>query len=225
MIPWEFLDSARVPGGEGELNLYRRGVEFAIRVGNRELMNSRVHASEEALAGLAVARVADRSRARILIGGLGMGFTLAEALRRIGPEGRIEVAELVSGVVAWNRGPLAHLTGHPLQDPRVTVRETDVVEVLRATREAYDAILMDVDNGPEGLARRANDWLYARPGLEAAQAALRSAGVLAVWSSGPHAVFAQRLRRVEFTVTEVRVPARGSGKGRHHTIWLAQRAT
>ena len=225
MIPWEFLDSAPVPGGEGELGLYRRGEEFAIRLGNRELMNSRVHASEEALAALAVARVSSRAQPRFLIGGLGMGFTLAEVLRHLGPEGRVEVAELVPAVVAWNRGPLAHLAGHPLQDARVTVREVDVAQVLRVTRQVYDAILLDVDNGPKGLARRDNDWLYARPGLEAAQAALRSAGVLAVWSSGPHAVFVQRLRRVGFAVSEVRVPARGSGKGRRHTIWIAERAT
>jgi spermidine synthase len=154
-----------------------------------------------------------------------MGFTLAEVLRHLGPEGRVEVVELVAAVVAWNRGSLAHLAGHPLRDARVTVREADVAEVLRAARQAYDVILLDVDNGPEGLARRENDWLYARPGLEAVQAALRPAGVLAVWSSGPHAVFAQRLRRVGFAVSEVRVPARESGKGRRHTVWLAARTT
>jgi spermidine synthase len=225
MIPWEFLESAQVPGNGGELCLYRRGAEFSIRVGNRELMNSRVHGSEEALAELACVRVADRPRPRILIGGLGMGFTLAAALRRLGPEGRVVLAELVPAVVAWNRGPLAALAGHPLQDGRVTVREVDVAQILRATRQPYDAILLDVDNGPEGLARRENDWLYARPGLEAAHAALRPAGVLAVWSAAPNQVFAQRLRRVGFTVDEVHVPARSSRKGRRHTIWLAGRAS
>jgi len=224
MIPWEYLESASVPGNGGEIRLYRRDAEFSIRVGNRELMNSRVHASEEALATLAIARVADRARPRILIGGLGMGFTLAAVLRHLGPEGRVVVAELVPAVVAWNRGPLASLAGHPLQDARVTVREVDVAQILRGTRQAYDAILLDVDNGPEGLARRDNDWLYARPGLEAAQAALRPAGVLAVWSASPHPVFVQRLRRVGFKVDEVCVPARESRKGRRHTIWLAGRA-
>ena len=223
MIPWEFLESTQVPGNGGELCLYRRGAEFSIRVGNRELMNSRVHGSEEALAELAYARVAGRPRPRILIGGLGMGFTLAATLRRLGPEGRVVVAELVPAVVAWNRGPLAALAGHPLQDARVAVREVDVAQILRETRQAYDAILLDVDNGPEGLARRENDWLYARPGLEAAHAALRPAGVLAVWSAAPNQVFAQRLRRVGFTVDEIQVPARRSGKGRRHTIWLARR--
>jgi spermidine synthase len=224
MIPWEFLDSAPIPDGHGELSLYRRGEEFAIRVGNRELMNGRVHASEEALADIAMPRVSNRARRRILIGGLGMGFTLAAVLRHLGPEGCVDVAELVPAVVAWNRGPLAHLAGYPLQDARVTVREADVGHVLRVAREAYDAILLDVDNGPEALARKDNEWLYARPGLEAAQAALRPAGVLAVWSAGPHAVFAQRLRRVGFVVTELHVPARSSGKGRRHTIWLAERS-
>ena len=223
MIPWEFLESAQVPGNGGELGLYRRDTEFSIRVGNRELMNSRLHGSEEALAELACARIAGRPRPRILIGGLGMGFTLAAALRRLG-EGRVTVAELVPTVVAWNRGPLAALAGHPLQDARVAVYEVDVAQILRATHQAYDAILLDVDNGPEGLARRENDWLYARPGLEAAHTALRPAGVLAVWSAAPNQAFAQRLRRVGFTVDEVHVPARSSGKGRRHTIWLAGRA-
>ena len=223
MIPWEFLESARVPGGEGELGLYRRGEEFAIRVGNRELMNSRVHGSEEALAELACVRIAGRHRPWILIGGLGMGFTLAAALRGVGPEGRVVVAELVPGVVAWNRGPLAALAGHPLEDSRASVREEDVAQILRAERQSFDAILLDVDNGPEGLARKENDWLYSRPGLEAAYSALRPAGVLAVWSSGPHSVFAQRLRRAGFTVDEIQVPARSASKGRRHTIWLAGR--
>lgn len=225
MIPWEFLESARVPDTGEEICLYRRGTEFSIRVGNRELMNSRIHGSEEALAELAYARIAGRPRPRILIGGLGMGFTLAAALRRLGTEGRVEVAELVPAVVAWNRGPLAALAGHPLQDARVTVREADVAQVVRAMRLAFDAILLDVDNGPEALARRENDWLYARPGLEAAHAALQPGGVLAVWSAAPDQVFARRLCRAGFAVEEVRVPARRSRKGKRHTIWLAGRAT
>ena len=166
-----------------------------------------------------VKRVHDVKRTRqILI------FTLAAALRWLG-EGRVTVAELVPTVVAWNRGPLAALAGHPLQDARVTVQEIDVAQILRATHQAYDAILLDVDNGPEGLARRENDWLYARPGLEAAHTALRPAGVLAVWSAAPNQDFARRLRRVGSTVDEVHVPARSSGKGRRHTIWLAGRAS
>jgi len=224
MIPWEYLESAQVPGNGGELSLYRRGEEFSIRAGNRQLMNSRVHGSEEALAELACARVAGRPAPRVLIGGLGMGFTLAAVLRGLGAEGRVVVAELVPAVVAWNRGHLAALAGLPLQDARVTIQEVDVAQIFRATRQAYDAILLDVDNGPEALGRQENNWLYARPGLEAAHAALRPAGVLAVWSAAPNQVFAQRLRRVGFTVDEVHVPARSCGKGRRHTIWLAGRA-
>lgn len=224
MIPWEFLDRAPVPGGGEEMCLYRRGEELSIRVGRRELMNSRVHGSEEALAELACARVTDRPGPRVLIGGLGMGYTLAAALRRLGSEGRVVVAELVPAVVVWNRGPLAGLAGRPLQDDRVSVCEVDVAQMLRAERHAYDAILLDVDNGPAALGRKDNDWLYARSGLEAAWAALRPAGVLAVWSAGPNQVFAQRLRRVGFAVEEVHVPARGSRGGKRHTLWLAGRS-
>jgi spermidine synthase len=222
MIPWEYLDGTVTSGG-GELLLYRRGEEFSIRVGNRELMNSRAHRSEDALAEFALARIAGRAHPRVLIGGLGMGFTLGAALRRLGPEGRVVVAELVPAVVAWNRDLLAHLAGHPLQDGRVTVRELDVAQLLRSEREAYDAILLDVDNGPAALSRKENDWLYARPGLEAALAALRPAGVLAVWSAGADPVFAQRLRRVGYQVEEVWVPANQTGKGRRHLISLAAR--
>jgi spermidine synthase len=222
MVPWEYLESATVPGG-GELSLYRRGEEFSIRVAGRELMNSRVHGSEETLAEMAIARLADRPRPRLLIGGLGMGFTLAAALRRLGPEGRVVVAELVPAVVIWNRGPLAALAGRPLEDGRASVHAGDVAEVLRAERQAYDAILLDVDNGPEGLVRKGNDWLYARPGLEAAFAALRPGGVLAVWSAAPSAVFVQRLRRAGFAVEERRARAREARGGRRHTIWLATR--
>ena len=225
MIPWKFLDSAQVPGNGKELRLYKRDGEFSIRVDGCELMNSCVHGSEDALAELACARVADRPRPRVLIGGLGMGYTLAAALHRLGAEGQVVVAELVPAVVEWNRGPLADLAGHPLQDHRVTVREVDVAQILQAEHGAYDAILLDVDNGPEGLTRKGNDWLYARAGLDAAFAALRPAGVLAVWSASPNRAFAQRLRRVRFEVDEVCVRARGPRGGGRHTIWLAGRSS
>jgi spermidine synthase len=223
MRPWILLDSADVPGDGGELRLYRRGDEFSIKVAGRgELMNSRVHGSEDALAEQACARLAPGIQPRLLIGGLGMGFTLAAALRHIGGQGRVEVAELVPAVVAWNRGPLGEVAGDPLRDPRVSVREGDVARVLAAARQAYDAILLDVDNGPEGLTRRANDWLYGVNGLNAAYAALRPQGLLAVWSAGPDRDFAQRLRKVGFDVEEVRVHAHGS-KGARHVIWFARR--
>lgn len=223
MIPWEYLESAPVPGGEGELSLYRRGAEYSIRVAGRELMNSRLHGSEEALAGLACERIRGRLAPRLLIGGLGMGYTLAAALRRVGSDGRVVVAELVPAVVAWNRGPLADLAGRPLEDARVVVHDGDVARVLQAEAVAFDAILLDVDNGPEGLVRKGNDWLYARPGLAAAFAALRPGGVLAVWSANPSRVFADRLRRAGFAVDEVRARAREHRGGRQHTIWLAIR--
>lgn len=222
MIPWELLGCAQVPGGGEELSLYKRGGEFSIRVNSRELMNSRAHGSEDALAELACEKIADRHRPRVLIGGLGMGYTTAAALRRLGPGTRIVVAELVPAVVEWNRGPLADLAGHPLQDSRVTVREADVARILREERRAYDAILLDVDNGPEGLILKGNDWLYSPNGLNAAYEALARAGVLAIWSAGPDHAFTKRLRRAGFEVDEVRVRARSGGGGRH-TIWLAVR--
>ena len=223
MIPWEFLDSAQVPESGEELRLYRRGGEFSIRVDGRELMNSRTHGSEGALAEIACARIAYRPRPRVLIGGLGMGYTTAAALHRLGADAQVVVAELAPAVVAWNRGPLADLAGRPLQDARVAVREADIARILRAEQRAYDAVLLDVDNGPAGLTRRDNDWLYARAGLEATYAALRAAGVLAVWSASSDRAFAKRLYRAGFEVSEVRVRARGPGGGGRHIIWLAFR--
>lgn len=221
MIPWELFDSAQVPGSSGEISLYRRGKEFSIRVNGRELMNSRAHGSEDALAGLAIAKLAGRPCPRVLIGGLGMGYTLAAALRRLGTGSRVVVAELVPAVVAWNRNILADLAGHPLQDARVTVQEVDVAVILRTERRAFDAILLDVDNGPDGLSRKGNDWLYSQAGLDAAYTALAGKGVLAVWSAGPDSAFAKRVSRAGFKVEEVHMRARGSRGGGRHTIWLA----
>lgn len=221
MIPWELIDKAPVSGNDQELRLYKRGSEFSIRMGGREIMSSRAHGSEDALAERACDRIAGRSRPRILVGGLGLGYTAAAALQRIGPGGRVIVSELVPAVVQWNRGPLGHLAGYPLQDPRVTVIEGDVVRILQAEPRAFDAILLDVDNGPEDLIRKGNERLYTRTGLENIRAALRPGGVLAVWSAGPDQAFAQRLRRAGFQVNEARVPARGPGGGRRHTLWLA----
>jgi len=225
MIPWELLDKALVPGNSKELRLYRRGREFSIRVHGCELMNSRAHGSEDALAELACARVADRPRPRVLIGGLGMGYTLASALRRLGASARVVVAELVPEVVQWNRGPLADLAGHPLQDTRVTVREVDVARILQAEHQAYDAILLDVDNGPDGLSLQSNNWLYSPAGLDAAFAALKPEGVLAVWSASPDRSFTRRLRQAGFAVDEVPVRARGQRGGGWHTIWIAVRGS
>lgn len=226
MTPWTLLDTAPVPGQHdagSALRLYRRGEEFSIKAGNCELMNSRVHGSEDALAELGCGRIAGRARPRVLIGGLGMGYTLAAALRQLRDDAEVVMAELVPAVVAWNRGALAHLAGEPLSDARVTVREQDVGAVMRGMLQAFDAILLDVDNGPEGLTRKANDWLYGIEGLDAAYAALRPGGVLAVWSAGAEPVFTQRLYKIGFAVEEVRVRAHAGKRGARHTIWLASR--
>lgn len=222
MIPWELLGEARVASG-GRLALYQRGREFAIRLAGRgELMNSRSHGSEEALAALACARLAMRVDCHVLVGGLGMGFTLAAALRGLPATARLTVAELVPQIVAWNRGPLADLAGHPLSDPRVTVHEGDVADLISAPDGAYDAILLDVDNGPEGFTQPENGWLYYSDGLAASYGALRPGGVLAVWSAGHDPVFTGRLFKAGFDVKEVPVRARGS-RGARHMIWLARR--
>ncbi|HEY0572138.1 MAG TPA: spermidine synthase [Enterovirga sp.] len=223
MIPWVQLDRAEMPGG-GELRLMQRGTEFSIMLGRAELMNSRLSGSEEALATLAFAKLRDRQRPHVLIGGLGMGFTLRAALADLGPGARIDVAELAPAVIAWAHGPLAGIFGTSLADPRVTVREGDVGRLMRQSPSTFDAILLDVDNGPEGLSREANDALYDMAGLGDARAALRPSGVLAVWSSGPDRRFTERLRRTGFRVEEVKVRARASGGGARHVIWLATRA-
>jgi spermidine synthase len=224
VIPWSLLDSAHVPGGREALRLMRRGTEFSIKLGQSELMNSRLSGSEEALATIACERIRDRSEPRILIGGLGMGFTLRAALAALGPAARIVVAELVPAILVWARGPLAEIFGGSLTDPRVTVCEADVSHLIRSDRPIFDAILLDVDNGPEGLTRETNDRLYDLNGLRAARSALRPGGILAVWSSGPNLKFTGRLRKAGFEVEEIKVRANGSGGGARHMIWIATRS-
>ncbi len=222
MIPWVQLGKAPVPGG-GEVRLMQRGAEFSIRLGVKELMNSRISGSEEALAALACARIGGRSRPRVLIGGLGMGFTLRAALAALDADARIEVAELIPAVARWAEGEMAEIFAGSLRDPRVRVELTDVAEFIGAGGAAYDAILLDVDNGPEGFTRPANDRLYGARGLAKARAALRPGGVLAVWSSGPDRRFTQRLRDARFTTEEVVSRARGARGGARHVIWIATR--
>ena len=223
MNPWILLDETTVPGDGGVLKLYQRAFEFSISVKNEELMNSRMHGSEDALAELACKRMADRENPRILIGGLGMGFTLAAALENLEQNAEVLVAELVPAVVKWNRTHLAELAGRPLNDPRVTVLESDVRKVIKAGKESYDAILLDVDNGPDGLTHEGNDHLYSHNGLAEAKVALKPRGILAVWSAERDPSFSKRLRGSGFKMEEVSVRARGKRGGRRHTIWLAEK--
>lgn len=221
MIPWEKIDTARIPGSDGELRLMRRGKEFSIMLGTNELMNSRLSGSEAALATLAAKKIETVAKPHVLIGGLGMGFTLRAALAVLGSQARIVVSELVPAVVAWARGPMEQVFGDSLEDPRAIIRETDVAKIIREHRSAFDAILLDVDNGPEGLTRKGNDALYSSTGLKAARTALRPGGVLAVWSSGPNPAFAKRLGGAGFDVNEVNIRATGRGRGSRHVIWIA----
>ena len=222
MLPWRQLGAATLAGESRPLVLYQRDTEFVIRVGPHALMSSAAHGSEEALAELACGRIAGRPAARVLVGGLGMGFTLAAALRHLGPDARVEVAELVPAVVEWNRGPLAHLAGRPLEDARVSVRVGDVADFIHGARGTFDAILLDVDNGPDGLTVATNDRLYSAAGLAAARSALRAGGLLGVWSVQPDRAFTGRLARAGFETEEQVVRAR-PGKGGRHTLWLATR--
>src|SRR6478736_5993422 len=207
MIPWVKIDTARIPGTVEELRLMRRGAEFSIMLGTNELMNSRLSGSEAALATLAAKKIEKVAKPVVLIGGLGMGFTLRAALGVLESKAQIVVAELVPAVVAWARGPMAEIFGDSLSDPRVDIREMDVAQVIERHPPSFDAILLDVDNGPEGLTRKANDALYDVPGLSSARTALTPGGVLAVWSSAPNKAFTQRLGKAGFDVDEVNARA------------------
>ena len=217
----ELIDTARIPGGD-ELRLYRRGDDFIIAIGGNELMNSRMSGSEEALAVMSCDRLREPETARLLIGGYGMGFTLRAALAALGPDAKIIVAELVPEIIDWARGPMAGLAAGCLDDPRAELVIDDVAAAIAAGRGRYDAIMLDVDNGPDGLVRDANDGLYSAAGLASAKAALRPGGILAIWSAAPDARFARRLRTAGFAVEEVAVRARASGKGARQVIWFAR---
>ena len=224
MIPWTVLGSTEIPNGGGELKLSQRGHEFSIRLSGvrGELMNSRAHGSEEALSELGCAHIATAKDAQVLVGGLGMGFTLAAALKSVTASATVTVAELIPAVVEWNKGALGECAGQPLQDSRTRVHLGDVADLFTAKTARFDAVLLDVDNGPEGLTRDANDWLYGPGGVLAAYEALCPNGILAVWSAGQDREFTDRLRQAGFETEEVRVRARGT-KGSRHLIWLARR--
>lgn len=218
------LATARIPDTDTELKLHEHADRFAISIlGRGELMNSRVHGSEIALAEMTCKRVAGRHAPRLLIGGLGMGFTLAAALQAVAADAEIVVAELVPEVVDWNRDIVGEAAGHPLNDARARVFVGDVAELLRQRDGYFDAIMMDVDNGPEALIRRKNDWLYSPAGLAATRRALKSGGLLAVWSASPDRSFTERLKSTGFEVDLQMVRPHRKGKGARHYIWFAMR--
>jgi spermidine synthase len=221
MIPWEQIDTAQAPGG-GVLTLHRRGDEHMIRIDGAELMSTRKHGSESALAELALAELRDRASPCVLIGGLGVGYTLAATLAACGPDARIVQSELSDAVVRWNEEIIGAHAGHPLRDPRVRVEIGDVVESIARARNEYDAILLDVDNGPDALTRPSNAKLYRNDGLGSAHRALTKGGVLAIWSAAPDDAFTRTLARAGFDVRVTQ--ARGvRGRGVRHTLWLAIR--
>jgi spermidine synthase len=220
VTPRELLGTAEVPGGP-PLRLFRRGSDFMIVLDRNELMSSRMSGSEIALGTMTCDRLTGHAAPRLLIGGYGMGFTLRAVLGRLGPDAQVVVAELVPGILEWARGPMAALTDGCLDDPRVEVMVGDVGAAIANGAGRYDAILLDVDNGPDGLTREANDGLYTARGLASARAALRPGGVLAVWSAGADAAFTRRLGQAGFAVDEMRVRARDNGKGPTHVIWFA----
>ena len=222
MIPWNRLDAVRLEDGV-ELKLMQRGNEFSIMLGANELMNSRLSGSEEALASLAAEKLQARQAPRLLIGGLGMGFTLRAALRNLGPDAAITVAELVPEVIAWAKGPMAEVFGGCREDPRVSLHQGDVGELIRGGERAWDAILLDVDNGPDGLTRQGNDALYSAQGLAFAHRALTPGGIFSVWSSAPDPAFTRRLKQAGFQVAEVPTRASTKKRGARHMIWLASK--
>jgi len=222
VTPRELIDTAPVPGGQ-ELKLYRRGADHMIVLDRNELMSSRMSGSEKALAVMALERLKGRKDPHLLIGGYGMGFTLRAALAGMGQGGRATVVELVPKIIEWARGPMVELAAGCLDDPRVRLIEGDVAAEIASARASYDAILLDVDNGPDGLTAPANDRLYSSSGLAVAKSALKPGGILAIWSAAPDAAFTRRLRDAGFLVDEVAVKARDNGKGPRHVIWFAQK--
>ena len=223
MKPRELLATAQIPGGD-ELRLYKRDTDFIIALGGNELMSSRLSGSEEALALLTCDRLQNQESPHLLIGGYGMGFTLRAALARLGPQARFTVVELIPDIIEWARGPMADLAANCLDDPRVELIMRDVSRAIAATECRFDAILLDVDNGPDGLVREENNHLYSLLGLQEAKRALKPGGVLAIWSAAPDERFARRLKHAGFQVEEVMVRAGRGGKGARHVIWFAKAA-
>jgi spermidine synthase len=220
VIPRELISTAQVPDGE-ELRLYRHGTDFMIVLDRNELMSTRQRGSEEALATMTCARIARTSRPHVLVGGYGMGFTLRAALAALPADAMVTVAEVLPDIIEWARGPMAEVAAGCLDDPRVQLIVGDVVKVIERSPDTFDAILLDVDNGPDGLVRPDNNRLYSRRGLSIAGEALRPGGVLAIWSAAKDERFVRRLHEAGFAVDEVYVRARSNGKGAKHVIWFA----
>jgi spermidine synthase len=218
--PWEVLGRTRTPDGI-ELTLTRHTSEYVIQANGLSLMSSRTHSSEDALAILGCHRARTLPRPDVLIGGLGMGFTLRAALDVLPADARLVVAELVPAVVEWNRGPLGALAKHPLDDPRVHLEEGDVAAIMRSNRGRFDVVLLDVDNGPIALSASSNEGLYDREGVAVARTSLRPAGVLAIWSARDERPFERRLRAAGFSVRRERVRSRLKEGGSRHTILVA----
>lgn len=224
MIPWTHLDTAQIPNDGGELKLSQRGDEFSIKLSGirGELMNSRVYNSEKVLSQLGCAHIKPHYDAQILVGGLGMGYTLAAALKAVNSHSQVTVAELIPQVVEWNQGPLGNCAGNPLQDPRTKVHLGDVKELLTTREPTFDAILLDVDNGPEGLTKSDNNWIYSEEGLKDIYDTLLPNGMLAIWSAGPDYLFTVRLKKIGYRV-DTRIVRARPGKGSRHTIFLAKK--
>lgn len=221
MKPRELLGTAQIPGGE-ELRLYKRDADFIIALGANELMSSRLSGSEEALALLTCDRLQNIESPHLLIGGYGLGFTLRAAQARLGPQARFTVVELIPEIIDWTRGPMSELAAGCLDDPRVELVIRDVSRAIAASERRFDAILLDVDNGPDGLTREDNNHIYSLLGLQEAKRALKPGGVLAIWSAAPDERFARRLKHAGFQVEEVMVRAGRGGKGARHIIWFAR---
>lgn len=224
MKPLIKLATAHIPNNGGELTLSQREDEFSIRLSGvrGELMNSRVFNSEQELSKLGCAHIKNADNAHVLVGGLGMGYTLASALACVTASSKVTVAELIPEVVQWNQGPLGACAGRPLDDPRSQVHLGDIAELIKQQQPDFDAILLDVDNGPEGITHTNNNWLYSTAGLEALYNCLRPEGMLAVWSAGPDSMFVIQLKKAGFQVTVQTVRARPA-KGSRHTIFLAKK--
>jgi spermidine synthase len=222
MFGHQWISTAQVPDGVA-LHLMRLGAEFTIFLDRNELMSTRASGSEEALATMTCARLAGLGPAQLLIGGYGLGFTLRAALAALDHDADVTVAELVPEIIEWARGPMRDLTAGCLDDTRVLLVNDDIAMLIDAARDGYDAILLDVDNGPNGLTRPDNDHLYGGHGLRAAMTALKPGGILAVWSAETDAAFTERLLKAGFDVEEVAVPEMASGDGVDHVIWFARK--